>query len=87
MLEKKEERLWKKAINFDLDTKALEVAGFSSKFPASLIPYRLISKELRKMGFSHRQYSGYRSKKPMTDAHHKNGEPKFRSGLFIHEIG
>jgi virulence-associated protein VapD len=55
-----------KAFNFDLDTKELAKRGFSSHFPASLKPYNIIRAELKKLGFKHRQFSGYRSIEPLS---------------------
>lgn len=60
------EEFTRKAINFDLDTKALQVI-FKSKNPfVYMAGYRQIGKFLKKNGFTHRQWSGYVSKEPMT---------------------
>lgn len=56
----------RKAINFDLDTKALQVI-FKSKNPfVYMAGYRQIGRFLKKNGFTHRQWSGYISKEPLT---------------------
>lgn len=49
-----------RAVNFDLDTKAmLEVLGSRTK------GYALIKKSMKEFGFVHRQGSGYRSIRPL----------------------
>ncbi|MBR1442316.1 MAG: vapd [Firmicutes bacterium] len=55
----------RKAINFDLDTKALKQYYPKKGFLAHLGAYKDIEKFLLKNGFSHRQWSGYVSKEPM----------------------
>jgi virulence-associated protein VapD len=71
MLDDNENGLHYKAFNFDLDKKALIEAGFLMDSPIiseRLKPYRLIAKEMKKFGISHRQYSGYRSNSPIDEA-------------------
>ena len=49
-----------RAVNFDLDTKAMfEVLGSKTK------GYAIIKKSMKEFGFIHRQGSGYRSGKPL----------------------
>ncbi len=51
-----------KAINFDLDTEQMEIElGSKTK------GYSLLKKSFKKIGFSHRQGSGYVSRKPLSD--------------------
>ena len=58
---------YKKAINFDLDTKTLQKI-FKSKNPFVYMKgYRQIGKFLKSNGFKHRQWSGYISKEPMSN--------------------
>lgn len=53
------------ALNFDLDTKKTkEVFGSRGTSPA----YAMIKDFLEAHGFEHRQYSGYRTSKPMRQA-------------------
>lgn len=59
------ERRQYKALNFDLDTKALEQHYPSSSYRQA---YRDISRFLQSNGFEHRQWSGYRSEQAMSDA-------------------
>ena len=57
---------YKRAVNFDLNTAELKKI-FSSQSPlAYLQGYRQIGRILKKNGFTHRQWSGYISKEPMT---------------------
>ena len=51
-----------RSIHFDLKTKEVEKI-FGNRTKA----YYILGKELQKHGFEHRQYSGYVSKKQMTD--------------------
>ena len=53
---------YRKAINFDLDTRALRQYYNKSRRNA----YREIGKFLESKGFYHRQWSGYVSKEKMT---------------------
>lgn len=58
---------YKKAINFDLDTKTLQKI-FQSKNPFVYMEgYRQIGIFLKSNGFKHRQWSGYISKEPMSN--------------------
>ncbi|MFR7819429.1 VapD family protein [Candidatus Pseudoruminococcus sp.] len=58
---------YKKAINFDLDTKTLQKI-FQSKNPFVYMEgYRQIGSFLKSNGFKHRQWSGYISKEPMSN--------------------
>lgn len=59
------ERKQHKALNFDLDTKALEQHYPTAHFRQA---YRDIARFLEASGFEHRQWSGYRSLKAMSDA-------------------
>lgn len=59
------ERRQYKALNFDLDTKALERYYPSSSYRQA---YRDIRHFLQSNGFEHRQWSGYRSEQAMSDA-------------------
>lgn len=56
------EKLKRKAINFDLDTKKLSINYGKSRRNA----YREIGNFLEKNGFKHRQWSGYVSEKKMS---------------------
>ena len=51
----------RKAVNFDLDTKAMK-----EKLGSKTLGYYLVEETMKKLGFIHRQGSGYISKKPMT---------------------
>lgn len=55
----------KKALNFDLDTKALKQYYSNKNYRKA---YEDIKNFLLVNGFEHRQYSGYISVKPMSDA-------------------
>ena len=66
-VKEKIEEKYQRAFNFDLDKKALKDQGFEVKFPKALVPYKMIAAELKKMGIEHRQYSGYRSQKPLSN--------------------
>ena len=58
---------YKKAINFDLDTKTLQKI-FQSKNPFVYMEgYRQIGSFLKSNGFKHRRWSGYISKEPMSN--------------------
>lgn len=58
-------RKWnRKAINFDLDTKKLKESYPSKNW---LKAYKDIKAFMKSNGFSHRQWSGYQSEKPMSD--------------------
>lgn len=58
---------YRKAINFDLDTKTLQKI-FQSKNPFVYMEwYRQIGSFLKSNGFKHRQWSGYISKEPMSN--------------------
>jgi virulence-associated protein VapD len=52
----------RKAINFDLDTNVLLTV-----FPNTGTPYSAIKRNMLKLGFEHRQYSGYTSIEKMTE--------------------
>ena len=57
----------RKAINFDLDTKALQKI-FQSKNPFVYMEgYRKIGSFLKSRGFKHRQWSGYISEEPISN--------------------
>jgi virulence-associated protein VapD len=58
----KREPKHRKAFNFDLDTKILE-----TMFSDTRKPYSDIRKAMDKLEFDHRQYSGYNSKKKLTE--------------------
>ena len=49
-----------KAINFDLDTAELRKFGMQSK------AYSILKREFKLAGYTHRQYSGYLSKEPLS---------------------
>lgn len=49
-----------KAINFDLDTAELRKFGMQSK------AYSILKREFKLVGYTHRQYSGYLSKEPLS---------------------
>ena len=53
----------RKAINFDLDTKALDLL-FGNNYHSK---YKKIERDLDKLGFVHRQGSGYVSLKELSD--------------------
>lgn len=58
---------YRKAINFDLDTKTLQKI-FQSKNPfVYMAGYKQIGRFLKSNGFNHRQWSGYISMKPMSN--------------------
>ena len=59
------ERKQHKALNFDLDTKALKQHYPTAHFRQA---YRDIHRFLEANGFEHRQWSGYRSVRAMSDA-------------------
>lgn len=61
------EKETRKALNFDLDTKALKTYYCKTNNPLEVLgAYREIKKFLEQSGFSHRQWSGYTSDEPMT---------------------
>ena len=61
------EKETRKALNFDLDTKALKTYYCKTNNPFEVLgAYREIKKFLEQYGFSHRQWSGYTSDEPMT---------------------
>lgn len=56
----------RKAVNFDLDTNALKKVFKSNNPFVYLKGYKQIGDFLKMNGFTHRQWSGYVSKKPLT---------------------
>lgn len=64
----------RKAINFDLDTVEIKRLGLYPK------GYKILGKAFKEQGFTHRQGSGYVSKKPLT-----NNEVQFRVRSIIKE--
>jgi len=58
----------RKSFEFDLSKAALEECGFKVNgiVAEKLVPYNLMSKALKSLGFEHQQYSVYYSKKPLT---------------------
>lgn len=60
------EHFTQKAINFDLNTKALQEIFQSNNPFVYMEGYKEVGRFLKSHGFTHRQWSGYISKEPMT---------------------